>query len=73
MKENIGFFSQPLDHPLAIDNACRGLQGQLAKKGQGLALLIKKHLYSGLAACGIGAMWYAAILLFLRQLAEYGW
>lgn len=73
MKENIGFFNQALDNHLAIENGYRSFKGQLVKKGQSLVLFLKKHVFSGLAACGIGVMWYTAILLFLQQLAEHGW
>lgn len=73
MKGNIGFFSQAQGIQLSIENACRGFRDQLARKSQDLALILKKHVTTGLAAGTIGILWYVTILLFFRQLAEYGW
>jgi hypothetical protein len=73
MKENIGFYSQTQDIQPSIESACRGFRDQLARKRQDLALILKKHLATGLAAGTIGILWYVTILLFFRQLAEYGW
>lgn len=73
MKESIGYFNQDLDNQLKIEDACSKCKGKLVKKGQGLKLLLKKHVFSGLATCAVGGIMFGVIVLFFQQLAEYGW
>lgn len=73
MKETIGFYSQAQDNQLSIESAYRGLSDRLARKAHGLALFVKKHVFTGVAAVTIGSLWFISILLFFLQLAEFGW
>ncbi|KJR99663.1 MAG: hypothetical protein VR65_15525 [Desulfobulbaceae bacterium BRH_c16a] len=73
MKESIGYFNQDLDSQLKIEDACSKCKGKLVKKGKGLKLLLKKHVFSGLATCAVGGIMFGSIVLFFQQLAEYGW
>jgi hypothetical protein len=73
MKESVGYCNRDLDNQLKIEDAYRKCKDKLVKKGQGLKLFLKKHVYSGLATCAVGGIMYGTIVLFFQQLAEYGW
>lgn len=73
MKESIGYFTQGIDNHLKIEDACSKCKGKLVKKAQAIKLLLKKHVFSGLATCAVGGIMYGVIVLFFQQLAEYGW